>query len=102
MAAQEIARLIRQVSLTDIFDFEKGKISVIGFMLDDHSPLVEQTIREIGNDNPNVPFKPIAILRNHTTIIPRGDTRLRGKDHIYCITKNEYIDDVVKFVEKIV
>ena len=26
LAAQEVARLIRQVSLTDIFDFEKGKI----------------------------------------------------------------------------
>ena len=100
LAAQEIVRLIRQVSLTDIFDFEKGKISVIGFMLDDHSPLVNQTIREIDQNNPNVPFKPIAILRNHKTIIPRGDIKLHGKDHIYCITINETINDVVKFVGK--
>jgi trk system potassium uptake protein TrkA len=100
LAAQEIARLIRQVSLTDIFDFEKGKISVIGFMLDESSPLVDQTIREIDDNNPDVPFKPIAILRNHQTIIPRGDIKLHGKDHIYCITKNDTIDDVVKFVGK--
>ena len=100
LAAYEIVRLIHQVSLTDIFDFEKGKLSVIGFMLDDHSPLVDQTIREIDEGEPAVPFKPIAILRNHQTIIPRGDTRLHGKDHIYCITKNDTIDEVVKFVGK--
>ncbi len=100
LAAQEIVRLIHQVSLTDIFDFEKGKISVIGFMMDDHSPLVDQTIREIDKNNPDVPFKPIGILRNHKTIIPGGDTKLYGKDHIYCITKNDTIDQVVKFVGK--
>ena len=100
LAAQEIVRLVRQVSLTDIFDFEKGKISVIGFMLDDYSPLVNQTIRDIDKNNPHVPFKPIAILRNHQTIIPKGDIRLQGKDHIYCITKNDTIDEVVKFVGK--
>ncbi len=100
LAAQEIVRLIHQVSLTDIFDFEKGKISVIGFMLDDHSPLVDQTIRDIDKSDPEVPFKPIAILRNHKTIIPKGDTKLHGKDHIYCITKNDTIDQVVKFVGK--
>jgi trk/ktr system potassium uptake protein len=100
LAAQEIARLIRQASLTDIFDFEKGKISVIGFMLDESSPLVDLTIREIANNNPEVPFKPIAVLRNYQTIIPRGNFRLQGKDHIYCITKNDTIDQVIKFVGK--
>ncbi len=100
LAAQEIARLIRQVSLTDIFDFEKGKISIIGFMLDESSPLVDKTVREIDKNNPEVPFKPIAILRNHQTIIPKGDFRLQGKDHIYCITKNDTIDQVIKFVGK--
>jgi len=100
LAAQEIARLIRQVSLTDIFDFEKGKISIIGFMLDESSPLVDKTIREIDQNNPEVPFKPIAILRNHKTIIPRGDFMLQGKDHIYCVTKNDNIDQVIKFVGK--
>ena len=51
-------------------------------------------------NNPDVPFKPIAILRNHKTIIPRGDIKLHGKDHIYCITKNDTIDQLVKFVGK--
>ncbi len=100
LAAQEIARLIRQVSLTDIFDFEKGKISVIGFIVDEFSRLVDQTVREIGESNPRILFKPIAILRNHKTFIPRGDFRIHEKDHIYCITKNDSIDDIVKFVGK--
>lgn len=100
LAAQEVVRLIRQASLTDIFDFEKGKISVIGFMVDESSLLVDQTVREIGESNPQVPFKPIAILRNHKTIIPRGDFRIHEKDHIYCITKNDNIVDIVKFIGK--
>lgn len=100
LAAQEIVRLVHQCSLTDIFDFEKGKLSVIGFTLDDSSPLVNRSIRAVDNANPNIDFNVIAILRDYRTIIPRGNTVLLRSDHVYCITRNEEIDDLVTFVGK--
>ncbi len=100
LAAQEVVRLVHQCSLTDIFDFEKGQLSVIGFTLDDSSPLINRKIREIDAANPDIPFHVMAILRGHKTLIPRGDHYLRRSDHVYCITKNESIDQVIKFVGK--
>jgi trk system potassium uptake protein TrkA len=38
LAAREIQRLLNQCSFTDVFDFEEGKISVVGITLDSYSP----------------------------------------------------------------
>lgn len=98
LAAKEIQRLVQQSELTDIFEFEGGKIDVIGFTLYGHSPLINNSIREIDLRYPKVIFKPIAILRGHETIIPREDTILRRNDHIYFITKADKIDEVKHMV----
>lgn len=100
LAATEIFRLIKQCSLTDIFDFENGKISLIGITLDGSSPITHKTIAEVASQHTGVTFKPIAILRNHTTIIPSGKTYMLPNDHIYFITPKEKIHDVVHVVGK--
>ena len=87
LAAKEIQRLVQQTELTDLFEFEGGKVDVIGFTLSSQSPLINNNIRDIDRRYPEVIFKPIAILRGHKTIIPRGNTVLRSNDHIYFITK---------------
>ncbi len=98
LAAREIQRLVQQSELTDIFEFEDGKVDVIGFTLSGQSPLVNSTIKEVDERYPNIVFQLIAILRGHNTIVPRGDTILRRNDHIYFITKKEKIDEVKKMV----
>jgi trk system potassium uptake protein TrkA len=100
LAANEIVRLVQQVSFTDIFEFEEGKISVVGVTLDDQSPLVNTQLSNISGFETNVALKPIAILRGHETIIPRGDTVLRRNDHIYYIAKKQDIDSVITIAGK--
>jgi trk system potassium uptake protein TrkA len=102
LAAEEILRLVRQCSFTDIFDFEEGKLSVVGVTIDDYSPLVNKRVREINlNTSPeDVHLQPIAIMRAHRTLIPEGDTILRRNDHIYFITKKEKIDRLSDSVGK--
>ena len=97
LAAKEIYRLIKQERVTDIFDFEDGKISLVGLTLDDHSNFLNRTIRDVfpvaanGNGNANV-CKPIAILRGNQTFLPHETTFLRQNDHLYFITKKHQID----------
>lgn len=98
LAAQEIERLLLRCSFTDVFEFEKGKISVIGFTIDNTSPLMGKSLREINSETSGFLFKAIAILRNEKTIIPFGDNILKREDHLYLVTKNEFIDRVTKFV----
>jgi len=105
LAAKEIYRLIKQERVTDIFDFEDGKISLVGLTLDDHSNFLNRTIRDVfpvvanGNGNANV-CKPIAILRGNQTFLPHETTFLRQNDHLYFITKKHQIDGVVNMAGK--
>ncbi|MEN0002669.1 MAG: Trk system potassium transporter TrkA [Bacteroidota bacterium] len=100
LAAEEIRRLVNQCSFTDIFEFEAGKINLVGTTLDESSQLVNTRLSEIEDLNIDVNLRPIAILRGHQTIIPRGNTVLQRNDHIYFITKKNNMDRLVDLVGK--
>lgn len=98
LAAEEISKLVKQAYFTDIFEFEEGKISLLGITLDADSPLVDVGIRNLSVFTSEVDLRPIAILRGHQTIIPRGDTVFKQNDHVYFITKKERIDDLKNII----
>lgn len=100
LAAEEIQRLIKQVAFTDIFEFEAGKLSLLGLTLDAGSPLVGMRLVDLKTMQQQVSLQSIAILRGHKTIIPRGSTQLRTGDHIYFITKTGSEHEVETFVGK--
>lgn len=100
LASLEIERLIKQCSFTDIFEFEDGKLSLLGITLDEESPLAGVRLSDMEQLEVKVGLHPIAILRGHQTIIPRGYTRLLRGDHIYFITKPEKAKLVEDFVGK--
>ncbi len=100
LAAEEISRLIKQCSFTDVFEFEKGKLHLVGFTIADHSPLTNIRVGSIKDLNAGIQLKPIAILRGNETIIPQPHTYLRRNDHIYFISKKENIDQLASIVGK--
>ncbi|CAA6799274.1 MAG: Trk system potassium uptake protein TrkA [uncultured Aureispira sp.] len=99
LAAQEVERLLKQGSCTDVFDFENGKISVIGFTLDNNCPLVNKTIYEI-DQNSDFKFRGVSILRGYTTVIPNGRTVLEKGDHLYISAEHRNIDKALAFAGK--
>lgn len=100
LAANEIKRLIKRASLTDIFDFEDGLMSIVGFTVDYNSTLVGKKISEIKGDHDDYDYKGVALLRNHRTIIPRRNTLLRKGDHVYLSIASSNIDRVMPFLGK--
>ncbi len=100
LAAQEISRLVKQCSFTDHFEFEEGKINLVGITLDDYSPLANKQLSEIHAMQKDFMLRPIAILRGHKTLIPRSGTVFHRNDHIYFITRHENIDAVINLVGK--
>jgi trk system potassium uptake protein TrkA len=100
LAAEEICRLVKQCTFTDIFEFEEGKISLVGITLDEYSPLVDVKLTDLHRYGGEVDLRPIAILRGHRTIIPRGDTVLRRSDHIYFITRKDRMEKIQEIVGK--
>ena len=100
LAAEEIKRLVQQSSFTDIFEFEEGKIQLVGTTIDDYSPLVNKQIEEIEAIKSHIYLRPIAVLRGYRTIIPNADTVLRRNDHIYFMTKKSHLNEVLEVVGK--
>ncbi len=99
-AAQEIRRLIRRCSLSDIFEFEGGKIALIGIVVDEHSPIINMTVRAVDVLYDQIIFKPIALLRGHQTIIARDDHLLVKGDHIYFLAKSQDIETLSDIIGK--
>lgn len=100
LAAKEISKLVKQAYFTDIFEFEDGNINLVGVTLDEYSDLVDIGVRDLAAFSAKVDLRPIAILRNHQTIIPRGDTIFKRNDHVYFITKKDKIDDLKKIIDR--
>ncbi len=100
LAADEIRRLIEKCSFTDIYEFENGKLSLVGITLDRDSPLIGQVLGDIPELRERKDLQPIAILRGQKTIIPRGYTKMERNDHVYFITRPEHTTLVEEFVGK--
>ena len=100
LAAQEIERLLHRGSFTDVYEFENGKVSVVGFTVDTTSPLINKSIKEIDSLNNDFTFRGIALLRGQKTIIPNGDTILRHGGHLYIAARHEFMDIAMRFVGK--
>lgn len=100
LAVNEIERLIQLCEATDNFEFENGKISLLGITLEDTSHFVNKTIGDIDKDFPDINFRPIAILRGHDTIIPRSKTVFQRSDHVYFISQKKDVPAIFKVIGK--
>ena len=100
LAVQEIKRLLRRVSATDVFDFEDGKISIIGFTADQDSNLIGMSLRQLTDEATDHHLRVIVVLRGGHTIIPNRDLIIEPEDHIYLSTDIKDFDRVNKFVGK--
>lgn len=100
LATLEIKRLLEQCEVTDIFEFENGKLALAGISLDDDSHLKGITIEQIKELNQEAGFNPIAILRGHHTLIPRPYTRLKRNDHLYFLTEKNQLAPLLERVGK--
>lgn len=100
LASIEIKRLLKENAVTDLFNFEDGKISVVGITLDENSILLDLTLQQIDEEHIKHRFRCIAILRNGETIIPRGTTRVRRNDHIYFLARQEKVKDIANMIGK--
>uniref|UniRef100_UPI0040471BA8 Trk system potassium transporter TrkA n=5 Tax=Roseivirga sp. TaxID=1964215 RepID=UPI0040471BA8 len=95
LAAKEIKRLLKEVALTDSFEFEKGLLSLIGVNIEANSPLNGKTMLEVARLNPEQKFMTVAILRQDETIIPYGNTKFEVNDHAYFVAQPDGIEKLL-------
>src|SRR5690625_4944558 len=91
LVANEIKLLLKQTALTDIFEFEDGKLSLIGITVSERSFMAGKNILHIAELVAGLTFRPIAILRGETKILPPGATIVRAREHISLVAKKDGI-----------
>jgi trk system potassium uptake protein len=95
LCSSEIYRMIKNSTFTDIFEFEGGKLNVVGITLDQSCSLVNKEIAEMRHDSIFEDVKIIAIVRDQMTIIPRGNTIIRNNDHVFFISNKKAVSSIV-------
>ncbi|RKQ42360.1 trk system potassium uptake protein TrkA [Roseivirga pacifica] len=95
LAAREIKRLLKEVAITDSFEFQKGLLQLMGVNIDAKSPLKGKTMLDVAKLNPDQTFMTVAILRDNETIIPYGNTHFEENDHAYFIAQPEGVEKLL-------
>lgn len=88
LAAAEIELLLNQYGFNDTYEFENGKLTMLGLRLSRTATFIDKTVKEAAELYSELHFIPIAIQRYGTqyTIIPRGDTIFKEGDKVVFIT----------------
>ncbi len=102
LAASEIQMLLNKSGFNDTYEFEEGKLIMVGVSLPKLAPFVGKSVKEAAQIFPELNFMPIAMKRSGTqrTMIPRGDTVFKPGDQVYFITTPEGVDELYKLDRK--
>ncbi|MRI01483.1 Trk system potassium transporter TrkA [Kriegella sp. EG-1] len=102
LAATEIQMLLNKSGFNDTYEFEEGKLIMVGVSLPKSAPFVGKSVKEAAQIFPELNFMPIALKRTGTqrTLIPRGDTIFKPGDQVYFITTKEGVDELYKLTGK--
>tara|TARA_B100001093_G_scaffold509911_1_gene574835 strand:- start:2924 stop:4264 length:1341 start_codon:yes stop_codon:yes gene_type:complete len=96
LAALEIERLVSRNAFTDSFEFDEGKLHLVGIHLEALSPLVGKQLEETSYLNPASNFIPVAIKRKTATLIPRSTTFFEEGDFVYFVSKEDGVVEISK------
>lgn len=98
LTSGQILRLIREdENLINIFTFEGSKAEAVEIEVTEKTSLHNQHLRDL-----KLPGKSLvgAIVREHQTIVPKGDTLLLEGDHIVIFTLPENVNTLLAYINK--
>jgi len=85
--ADEIVRLIRRTSATDVLSLADDELQLVGIRLSETSPTLYRSLAEMAAEAPNLAFRVMGINRGMRTIIPRGEERLHLNDQVFVLIR---------------
>jgi len=100
LAAKEVVGLLNQAGTTEVVDFSGGKLMLIVVRLDENAPIINKTLFEAAELNPDMNYRAVAISRKGTTIVPRGNDVFKVGDMVYVITCQTGVAKLMKFSGK--
>jgi trk system potassium uptake protein TrkA len=96
IAAREVLGLLHETGASDFMEFCGGMLAMYVQKLDDKAPILNKSLQEISESHKTDNYRAVAIKREGTTIIPRGNEQFLLGDLVYVISTHEGIDEMMK------
>ena len=85
--ADEIVRLVRRASASDVLSFNEGDFLLVGMRMVESSPVLRKKINDINLEFADLVFRIMGISRGIRTILPDGNERLYPNDQVFVLCK---------------
>ncbi len=99
-AVEEVERLLRQSSATDVKEFEAGRLQLVGVLLEPSSVLVDRTVADVSSARNAAPHMVIAIDRGGNHFTPRSSTTYQAGDIVYVLAEAGHASRIVTMLGK--
>ena len=97
MAAQEIVGLLGHSGVSDLVEFARGELVLVGGITRRRSPVVGKPLSELRKST-KWEWVVVAVVRHGQTIVARGDTVIQEHDHVLLMTTKENLDEATEFM----
>jgi trk system potassium uptake protein TrkA len=95
VVADEILRVIKTTGAAEVADFAEGRVQLLGVKIGPGAPVVNRRLRDLRQVQTSCPFLVVGIARGDQLIVPTGDTVVAADDHLYVVSRREYIPDIL-------
>ena len=89
LLAQEIFRLVKRASCNDLTPVGEGNMRVLAMRINENSPLLYKTPKQLSRNHAEYNFRVVAIARGISTIIPQADEKIRPFDQVFIMARTE-------------
>ena len=89
LVAQEIFRLVQRASCNDLTPVGEGNMRVLAMRINEDSPVLFKTPKELSATHAEYNFRVMAIARGISTIIPQADEQIRPLDQVFIMARTE-------------
>ncbi len=95
VVADEIRRVIETTGAAEVADFAEGRVQLLGVKIAPRAPVVNRRLRDLRSVQSSSPFLVVGIARGDELLLPTADTVVRPDDHVYVVSRREFIPDIL-------
>ncbi|ABI68230.1 Trk system potassium transporter TrkA [Syntrophomonas wolfei] len=95
VTAFHIAQIVKNPEALNVDYYAEGKVQLVELRIQSDSPLVGKKLKDVDS---SLPYNIVSIVRNHKTIVPRGQDTFYPGDHINLMAQSTNIVEVEKLL----
>ncbi len=98
--SNEILRLIKYPQVSDLLEFEEGRVALVGVKLDADSPVLGKPLYDLAQMFPELTYRIVVVSREAEAIVPTGNDVLQANDSIYIMALKESLSELFPILGK--